>query len=262
MQLTRVILSVRSPKSLARFYTAHLGMKARSEGDAIILGYGGPDAALELRQATSDEAYAHTRSDRYWKIGITLPDLDRAHAQLRDAGIGVSDPSQFGDIGYMCHLSDPEGFVVELLQHHFQDNQNKVAGDPKQTLGGGARIGQITLRTNDLDQALGFYRDRLGMRLLSIQPVEDFGFALYFLAFTDERPPHAELTAISNREWLWQSPYTTLELQHFDGGETTFSLPEEGDPGFFGISISDSRHAGTSLLDDAGGQIFFIGRSA
>jgi catechol 2,3-dioxygenase-like lactoylglutathione lyase family enzyme len=258
MQLARVILSVRSPKNLARFYRAHLGMRAWSEGDAIVLGYDGLDAALELRRAASDKTYAHARSDRYWKIGITLPDVDLAHAQLCDAGISVSDPNQFGDIGYMCHLCDPEGFVIELLQHRFQGNQNKAVGDPKQPLGGGARIGQITLRTNDLDQALAFYRDRLGMRLLSIQPVKKFGFTLYFLALTDERAPQAELTTISNREWLWQRPYTTLELQHFEGKETAFSLPEEGDPGFFGISISDSHHADTSLLDEAGGEVFIF----
>ena len=107
MHLARVILSVRSPENLAQFYTTYLGMKERIEGDAIILGYEGKDAALELRQAASEKTYVHTRSDRYWKIGITLPDLDLAHAQLRKAAINVSDPNQFGDIGYMCHLNDP-----------------------------------------------------------------------------------------------------------------------------------------------------------
>jgi len=258
MHLSRVILSVRSPKNLARFYTAHLGMKARTEDDGIILGYDGNDAALELRQATSGKTYAHARSDRYWKIGITLPDLELAHKQLRDTGINVSAPNQFGDIGYMCHLSDPDGFVIELLQHRFQGNQGKVEGDPAKPLGGGARIGQITLRTSNLDQALAFYRDRLGMHLLSIQPVQDFGFSLYFLAFTDEHSPTAELTAVGNREWLWQRPYTTLELQSFDGQEGPFSLPGSCDPGFFGISISGSDHADVSWQDEAGGEVFLI----
>lgn len=258
MHLARVILSVRSPKDLARFYTTYLGMSERVEDDVIILGYDGIDAALELRQASSDRVYAHGHSDRYWKIGITLPDLNLAHTQLREAGLAVSDPNQFGDIGYMCHLSDPEGYAIELLQHHFQGNCDRAAGDPDKALGGGARIGQITLRTSDLDQALAFYRDRLDMRLLSIQPVEKFSFTLYFLAFTDERPPHEDLEAVGNREWLWQRPYTTLEFQYIADLAGPPNLPGIGDPGFFGTSVSGGDRGDTSWLDEAGGRVFFI----
>ena len=52
------------------------------------------------------------------------------------------------------------------------------------------------------------------MKLLSIQKVEAYGFTLYFLAFTDETPPNEDLNSIEIREWLWQRPYTTIELQH------------------------------------------------
>ena len=52
------------------------------------------------------------------------------------------------------------------------------------------------------------------MKLLSIQQVEAYGFTLYFLAFTDETPPNEDLNSIEIREWLWQRPYTTIELQH------------------------------------------------
>merc|ERR1711936_391310 len=58
------------------------------------------------------------------------------------------------------------------------------------------------------------------MKLLSIQTVEKYGFTLYFLAFTDEVPPESEnLHSEQIREWLWQRPYTTLELQHKPGSE-------------------------------------------
>ena len=55
------------------------------------------------------------------------------------------------------------------------------------------------------------------MKLLSIQQVEAYGFTLYFLAFTDETPPNEDLNSIEIREWLWQRPYTTLELQYVPG---------------------------------------------
>lgn len=258
MLLARVVLRVRSPDTLARFYTDHLGMQARTEGHALIVGYGGTDAEIELRPSKSNTSYAYAHSDRYWKIGITLPNVDIAHAQLRRAGVAVKNPTQFKQIGYMCHLCDPEGFLIELLQHTFLGNRDDEVGDPDKVLGGGARIGQITLRVSNLRSALAFYRDRLGMKLLSIQPVEEFGFTLYFLAFTSDNPPDADLEAIKNREWLWKRPYTTLEFQHFKSQKNAFGFSESDDPGFAGILISGSDRPGTSLRDEAGGRVSLI----
>ncbi len=255
MHLSRVILRAKSPNSLAQFYVEHLGMKAHRDGETVVLGYDGVDAVIALQQADAGESYRHTRTDRYWKIGITLPNVDIAQAQLHKAGIAVSDPNQFGDIGYMCHLHDPEGFPIELLQHRFLGHRDAAAGDPNLPLGGGARIGQITLRTTDIEAALAFYRDRLGMQLMSIQPVAAYGFTLYFLAFTDERPPNADLEAVGNREWLWMRPYTTLELQYLASESGPLGFPGETAPGFAAIQISGRDHAEQRLHDEAGGMV-------
>eukprot|EP00438_Fugacium_kawagutii_P006511 Skav209104 [mRNA] locus=scaffold179:131723:132052:+ [translate_table: standard] len=75
-------------------------------------------------------------------------------------------------------------------------------------------IGQITTRITDAQRSLEFYQKVLKMKLLSVQPVEPHRFTLYFLAYTEENPPKSDLEAVENREWLWQRPYTTLELQH------------------------------------------------
>ncbi|MEM7044079.1 MAG: VOC family protein, partial [Pseudomonadota bacterium] len=101
-------------------------------------------------------------------------------------------------------------------------------------------------------------RDRLGMTLLSIQPVTDYGFTLYFLAFTDERPPHDDLEAVGNREWLWQRPYTTLELQHVSGATGPFALPAAEEPGFAGIAITGAGASAGQLVDDGGGPVELI----
>lgn len=255
MKLARTILHVRSPETLARFYIERFGMKLLKEGQALVLGFGGDDAAIELQRAGAGDVYVHKRSDRYWKIGITLPNVDIAHSQLREVGVEVSQPRQFGEIGYMCHLEDPEGFSIELLQHRFEGKQAPDEGDPAAPLGGDARIGQITLRVADLDAALGFYRDRLGMSLLSIQPVPDYGFTLYFLAFTEERPPTSDLEAVANREWLWQRPYTTLELQHFPGATRAFTLQGDCEPGFAGIAMTGAGNRVARLKDEGGGTV-------
>lgn len=228
-RLSGLRLSVSDPAKLADFYVTHLGMTATETPDGCRVGYAGQDADILLQPGGG--AYRPARSDRYWKIGITLPNVDIAYAQLCAAGIAVNKPHQFRDIGYMCHLSDPEGFQIELLQHDFDGNRPPDAGDPAQSLGGGARVGQITLRSGDI-AATSKRIDALGMRLLSIQPVADFGFTLYFWAFTKDRPPHSDLLAVENREWLWKRPYTTLEIQHVD------ELTPTPNPGYAGLEIA------------------------
>ncbi|WP_282021975.1 VOC family protein [Ruegeria faecimaris] len=213
MRLSALRLRVADTDRLAGFYKDALGMTARRQGASLRLGYAGQDADLLLMPGGG--GYTQDRGQRYWKIGITLPDVDLAAAYLREKGIEVSAPDQFLDIGYMCHLTDPEGFGIELLQHDFHGNRPEGAADPKAPFAD-ARIGQITLRTGDIAAEDAFCRAQ-GMRLLSVQDVAQYGFDLHFYAFTDEVPPNADLWSVENREWLWKRPYTTLEFQHTAG---------------------------------------------
>lgn len=217
--LSGLQLRVPDPAKLAAFYTDVMGMQVFQQGDVWRLGYPGQDADLIFVSVPASEGWCYEAAptDRYWKIGICLPDLDTACAQLRAAGVEVSAPRQFLDIGYMAHMHDPAGFVIELLQHDFAGQWKAGqgnAGDSNLPLGGGAHIGQITLRTGDIAAELQRFDD---MALLSVQEVKEYGFDLYFLAYTDEVPPNADLRAIENRPWLWRRPYTTLEFQHVAG---------------------------------------------
>ena len=256
MELSSLLLRVKSLERLSQFYAGILGMTVQVTGDGHHLSYAGKDASLVLKQAQTGDSYRDGPGARYWKIGITLPNVDMAYHQLCRAGINVSEPRQFQDIGYMCHLTDPEGFAIELLQHHFEYNRPPGYGDAELPLGGGARIGQVTLRTTDINADLAFYRDHLGMRLLSIQPVETDGFTLYFLAMTDEAPPVEDLKAVENREWLWQRPYTTLEFKHLEQSAASVILDTTGRPGFEGIAISGSSLPAPLIEDEAGGRVY------
>ena len=227
--LSALRLRVQEPKKLCVFYVEKLGMTARPDPDGMRVGYHGPDADLLLQPGGLP--YQHSGEDRYWKIGLCLPNLDIAVAQLRAAGIEVTTPRQFLDIGYMCHLTDPAGFVIELLQEDFEGDRPKNAGDTALPLGGGAHLGQITLRTGDMATELEFYEE-LGMQQLSKQPVPTHGFQLYFLADTDETRPDPDLTAIRNRPWLWKRPYSVLEFQHKPG------LKPHHTPALEGLEIS------------------------
>ncbi|WP_367648783.1 VOC family protein [Ruegeria arenilitoris] len=216
-------LRVADPKKLASFYTDVLSMSVRQQGVSLRVGYPGQDADLLLMPG--DGGYTHDTGQRYWKIGITVPDVDLAAAVLRDKGVEGSEPRQFLDIGYMCHLKDPEGFVIELLQHDFEENRPENAADPDAPFAK-ACIGQITLRTGDIAAEDAFYQAQ-GMRLLSMQDVEPYGFDLHFYAFTDDVPPNPDLWAVENREWLWKRAYTALEFQHVAGARFA-NVPDYG----------------------------------
>lgn len=233
-RLSGLRLSVSNPAQLAEFYVTHLGMTSTEVGGNLCLGYAGEDADLVL--SPGGRAYEHSSQDDYWKIGITVPNVDIAHTQLTAAGIEVSTPHQFRDIGYMCHLSDPAGLQIELLQHDFEGNRPAAAGDSSRPLGGGARIGQITLRS-DGDTALPRCYTGLGLRCLSVQPVRDLGFILQFWSFSQDTPPHRDLEAVANREWLWKRPYTTLEIQCVDG------LQPKPNPAYLGIEVAEANDA-------------------
>ncbi len=230
-KLSSLTLNVNDPERLSVFYRDILGMCPMQSG----LGYGGLGAELCLNKLSDPAGYQPGPVDRYWKIAITLPDLDLAVAWLRQHKVEVRDPNQFRDIARMAHLHDPEGHVIELIQHQFEDTQPLKRGNPDLPLGGGAEIGLITLRTTDIEAELAQYQ-ALGMKYLSRQALTDIGFDLYFLACTDEAQPDPGVNAVTNREWLWQRPYTVLEFQHLLN-VSKVQMPQEGQPGYAGISF-------------------------
>ena len=233
MQLARTCLKVEDASALVAFYTDHMGMFAFGSPGSAAFGYDPAQCLLELYEGEF-EPFQAGDTDFYWKIGITLRDLDAAVAYLRHRGWPVSDPRQFRDIGYMCHLRDPHGFAVELLQRGFKGHAApRGDGHP---IGGQAVLAHVTLRITDLPAARIFCETRLGMRLMSIQPVPERGFTLYFYGWSDEPLPNVNLEAVENREWLWARPYTLLELQHWEFGVDNLSKPNDSDAGFAGFA--------------------------
>lgn len=155
--------------------------------------------------------------------------MDTARSHLISHGVHVTQPRQFRDIGYLCHLNDPFGYSVELLQRDFQHNfcseRIKSFLNPTFALRQQTHVGQITLRVSDIEKSLRFYESSLGMKLLSRQNIPDM-FDLYFLACTDEKPPSDNVNDVEIREWLWKRPYTTLELQYWTVKRCKFNNPD------------------------------------
>merc|ERR1711871_1052069 len=77
-------------------------------------------------------------------------------------------------------------------------------------------IGQYTTRTADPERMRRFYEETMGMTLVCVEDVKEYDFELYYFAYVHphERPPHESPWSVENREWTYQRPYTTLEIQH------------------------------------------------
>jgi catechol 2,3-dioxygenase-like lactoylglutathione lyase family enzyme len=271
LKLTHNILRVKDSTELIQFYLNNFGMEivqiypSSFSYQVSVLGYttnydeNFNKASNTLPSPTLLEFHHNDSSTTasplvnsgtskvYWKIGITLYDVDYARNILQSKQVNISDASQFEDIGYVCHLKDPNGFSIELLQHDFEKTfKDKINKNGKQSpkdnfpLGYPTCIGQITLQATDIDKTQRFYRDLLGMKLLSIQEVPKFGFTLYFFAWTDENPEKSDITdATVNREWLWKRPYTTIEIRHFNDQRQMppFRDLQQDEIGFEGIRV-------------------------
>lgn len=215
--IDRLYFQVEHVKPLEAFYSGLLGMKASRTGDRCDFYFPDGQSALTFRKGAY-MPYRYSRDDCYWKIGITVPALDKAVAHLREHGYPVSDPGQFQDIGYLAHLQDPAGFNIELLQHGFRGAERACVGDHPLALN--ATLAHLTLRVHDIDRARTFLVDELGMQLISIQPVAEHAFCLYFFSWQPETAPDPDLRAVENREWLWRRPYLMIELQHLENPTT------------------------------------------
>ena len=239
-KLTHCLFRVKDPNELLRFYVENFGI---TNMDNTCFEF------HHVKSSTNENLLVNSGIGHvYWKIGITTYDVDYVRQILQSKQIQSDDPVQFEDIGYVCHLKDPHGFIIELLQHDFQqtfiNNMNKYGRQPINEhlpLGYPCCFGQITLQTNDIDKTRWFYEDVLEMKLLSIQDVPKYNFTLYFFAWTNENPPKTDLRDVStNREWLWKRPYTIIEFRYFHYEKRKIPLFKdlhENELGFEGIRI-------------------------
>ncbi|WP_053005715.1 VOC family protein [Kiloniella spongiae] len=226
---------------LGAFYGSLLGMKVvHQDRDRMAFSFDASQNSLVFQKAEVT-AYDTGPKDFYWKIGITVQNLDVVVSYLRERSVVLSDPYQFRDIGYMTKIIDPKGFHIELLQQGFEGNGTQFdpgaypSGHP---IADQAILAHITLRVTDLLPARHYFEKKLGMRLMSIQPVSDRGFCLYFYSWNEENLPDPDLKAVANREWLWRRPYSLIELQHWEDPAAQLSQTPMDQAGFDGFSFA------------------------
>ncbi|WP_282609258.1 VOC family protein [Pelagibius sp. Alg239-R121] len=241
MKIARNRLTVNSFENLEAFYCGLLGMRGFKSDEGFVIGYDDRQCLLEFHRKDC-QAFDSSGDRLYWKIGIALRDLDGAVAYLRERGLSVSEPRQFLDVGYLCHIHDPNGFPIELLQQGFEGNHKTVElkrGD--HPISAQAVLAHVTLRVTDLPAMKAVCEDQLNMRLMSVQQVilPQRKFCLYFYGWSNEQLPNPDLYAVENREWLYERPYTLLEIQHLETPETRLRKADTNEAGFGALGWTD-----------------------
>ena len=102
------------PKALAHWYQQHLGISPTptSEGESVWQQEAGATVFSPFPEASD----YFGDPQKVWMVNFRVQDLDKMVAQLRTAGIEVTDPQSYPGMGSFARLRDPEGNPIELWQ--------------------------------------------------------------------------------------------------------------------------------------------------
>ena len=106
-----VSINVRDAAEGLEFYTGVLGLTARNDRPAF--GFGG--AWLDIGDQQVHLIEGAVPDDCGQHVAIHVADIDAAVEELRERGIGVTDPTPVAS-SRQCFLRDPSGNLIELHQ--------------------------------------------------------------------------------------------------------------------------------------------------
>jgi catechol 2,3-dioxygenase-like lactoylglutathione lyase family enzyme len=227
MIITHVELGVANLERSVEFYS-RLGFPVRSTMDidgrrVATLGPG--PAVLRLVEVGPDGRPTEWSADDLQcgirHFGMKVADVDAWASRLKAAGVPFAmEPfDAFGDVR-IAFFFDPDGAYLEFVQGYVRHNnlwsaelaRQEVDGD--RGWDGSPRFDHVAITVPDLDEALAFYRDRLGFGVIGqlVRPPDERGFL------------------ITN---LRAGPTTTLEI--FTFGAPTVRRGGVGEPDRLGL---------------------------
>jgi catechol 2,3-dioxygenase-like lactoylglutathione lyase family enzyme len=193
MIITHVELGVANLERSVDFYS-RLGFPVQSTMDSngrrvAILGPG--PAVLRLVEVGPDGRPTEWSADDLQcgirHFGMKVSDVDEWASRLKAAGVPFTmEPfDAFGDVR-IAFFFDPDGAYLELVQGYVRHNnlwsaelaQQEVDGDRGRD--GSPRFDHVAITVPDLDEALAFYRDRLGFGGIGqlVRPPDERGFLI------------------------------------------------------------------------------------
>jgi len=271
----QTMLRIKDPKKSLPYYTEIFGMTlidvfdfpgmkfslyfltTLPKGEEYTLTPGSPEAhaynwsmkgtTLELTYNYGSEAddtkyhAGNQEKDGFGHIAFNCNDVYEACAKLEEQGVTFKKKPDEGRMKGLAFAYDPDGYWVEIVR--------RAEGmDP--AVFPYYNFSQTMLRVKDPEKSLAFYRDTLGMTLLSQKTLgegTDWGFSLYFLgtvAEGEEAPTPGS------------SFQPCLELTHNHGTESDesfahFSGNEDGRKGFghLGFLVDDVYEASAAFAE-------------
>lgn len=238
MRLSAHRLLIKNPESTLDFYQNVLGMtlirqKESKAGQHYWLSFDAKQAELELVYQTDIEfeiAPQPCKTEGYWKFTVAVEHLEFTRSQLLNKNVAIGPCFEVQDLAYLCHLTDPNGYCIELIQ--------KTLKKPSTTLPCHHSFNLSTLRVKNAKQSVQFY-ESLGMRLVYTYRSDARQMTLYFLISKSDANELAQPSDQLIEEKLWQFPYTVLELQQLDGTaeDPNFHYRTDSSTGFLGLNL-------------------------
>ncbi len=106
-----VIIYVRDLPAMKRFYSETLGFRVDADRGRLVSLKGGTGAEIVLHSGRSADA----TNDPHWLLQIIVEDIDKAVAELKKRGVGVSGIED-RRYGRYARFVDPEGNRLGLEQ--------------------------------------------------------------------------------------------------------------------------------------------------
>ncbi len=117
-----VFFKARDPAALAAWYREHLGVPVEGGGTYAMFGAGpggkeaSDDPLLTVWSTFPADTGYFGAGPAGWMVNYRVTDLDAMLAQLRAAGVWVSDEVQAESYGRFGWAADPEGTRFELWE--------------------------------------------------------------------------------------------------------------------------------------------------
>ncbi|ONH67519.1 Lactoylglutathione lyase [Cyberlindnera fabianii] len=261
LKLNHTCLRVKDPKRSVEFYTKHFGLELishkqfpDSKFDLYFLAY--PANAPAARGPFDREGVLElthnygTENDPDYKINngneephrgfghtcISVDNIEAACEKLLADGVQFKKKLSDGRQKDIAFALDPDGYWVELIENGINKAEGKTSRDSY-------KFNHTMIRVKDPEKSLKFYREVLGMKLLSTRENPDAEFNLYFLGYehdqafvenTLSRDDQAKREGVLELTWNYGTE-KQADFKYHNGNEQPQGY------GHIGISLEDAQ---------------------
>ncbi|KAH3686991.1 hypothetical protein WICPIJ_002016 [Wickerhamomyces pijperi] len=257
-------LRVKDPQRSIEYYTQNFGFKLiktqripelkfdlyfLSYNDAIDNSPFAVEGVLELTHNYGTENDADYKINNgneepyrgFGHICLSVDNIVAAEERLLANGVSFKKKLSDGRQREIAFALDPDGYWVELIQHGLGLVEGK-------TDLASYKFNHAMIRIKDPVKSLQFYREVLGMKVISTREVPDAKFTLYFLAFDSDaevaensvtRDARAAKESVLELTWNWGTEKDESFSYHNGNEQVANAGRNTQGYGHIGISLED-----------------------